>query len=299
MLFTLLNTIVPVFAVSGFGYVFARKHSSRVDMDFVNRANVSLFCPALVFSAMLAHPLDMATGWPLVVAGIAIVLLPGLLLRAVIPSKGMHPRAFLLTGMFRNTGNMGIPLMLLAYGDEQLGAVIVLFVLSNLLHFSVGIRLLAGKGAGLAWLGNANVWAAVLGALLAPQAKQLPEFLVTTLQMLGQVSIPLMLFSLGVRMAQSRIARLGLALRINLLYLLAGLLTATFLVWLLPLQPQWIALILLSGALPPAVLNYLLSEQYGLDSEVVASVVLLGNLLAVVTIPLVIAFTLSGWLPAF
>lgn len=298
MLFTLLNTIVPVFAVSGLGYAFVRKCPSAANMDFINRANVSLFCPALVFSAMLAHPLDMASGWPLMLAGVAIVLLPGLLLRAVLPN-GMQPRAFLLTGMFRNTGNMGIPLMLLAYGNEQLGAVIVLFVLSNLLHFSVGIRLLAGKGAGLAWLGNANIWAAVLGALLAPQAERLPEFMATTVQMLGQISIPLMLFSLGVRMASSRIANLGLALRINLLYLLAGLLTAALLVLVLPLQPEWQALIILSGALPPAVLNYLLSEQYQLDTEVVASVVLLGNLLAVVTVPLVIGFTLSGWLPAF
>lgn len=295
MLLTLLNIILPVFAVSGVGYGFARKFAGAPDMDFINRANVSLFCPALIFSAMLAHPLDLASGWPLIVAGVAIILLPGLLLRFVMPT-GMHPRAFVMTGMFRNTGNMGIPLMLLAYGNEQLGAVIVLFVLSNLLHFSVGIRLLAGKSGGLGWLMNPNIWAAILGAVLAPYASQLPNFIGSTVQMMGQVSIPLMLFSLGVRIAQGRITRLALALRINLLYLAAGLLTAALLVWLLPLQPEWIALLILSGALPPAVLNYLLSEQYGLDSEVVASVVLLGNLLAVVTVPLVIAFTLSGWL---
>lgn len=296
MIITLLNIILPVFAVSGFGFWFARRHGSVPDMDFINRVNVNLFCPALIFSAMLANPVNPATGWPLIVAGAGVILLPGLLLRWVAPA-GMSRRAFLMTGMFRNTGNMGIPLMLLAYGQDQLGDIIVLFVLSNTLHFSVGLWLLAGKGGGLQWLRNPNIWAAILGAAMATHSHWLPQFVQTTVEMMGQVSIPLMLFSLGVRMAHGRITKLGLALRINLMYLVAGLLAVALLVLVLPLQANWIPLLVLSAALPPAVLNYLLSEQYRQDSETVASVVLLGNLLAVIIMPLVIAFTLSGLLP--
>ena len=110
--------------------------------------------------------------------------------------------------------------------------------------------------------------------------------------MLGQVSIPLMLFSLGVRMASGRISQLGLALRINLLYLLAGLISVALVVAVLPLSAIWIKMLVLSAALPPAVLNYLLSEQYRTDTDTVASVVLLGNLLAVIVMPVVIALTL-------
>jgi predicted permease len=102
-----------------------------------------------------------------------------------------------------------------------------------------------------------------------------------------------MLFALGVRLSQDRIEQLGLALRINVLYLLAGLLTLPFVLWLLPLTPEWSRLIILSAMLPPAVLNYLLSEQYKVEPKTVASVVLLGNLLSVGVIPLVVWATLS------
>lgn len=292
MLLTLLNIIIPVFAVTGLGYLFARKRSKAPEMDFINSVNVHLFCPMLIFSALLANPVDLASDWALVVAGVAIILLPGLLLWFVRPAA-VNSSAFLMTGMFRNTGNMGIPLLMLAYGKEALGDIIVLFVISNTLHFSVGIWLISRSRGAWGWLRNPNVWAAVLGITLAPVREQIPLFIQTTVDMLGQVSIPLMLFSLGVRMASGRISQLGLALRINLLYLVAGLLSVTLILLVLPLSPLWVKMLVVTAALPPAVLNYLLSEQYQADTDTVASVVLLGNLLAVLVIPPVIALTLT------
>ena len=292
MFLTLLNIIVPVFAVTGLGYLFARKREQAPEMDFINSANVHLFCPALIFSALLANPVDLASDWALVVAGVAIILLPGMLLWFVRPAGVTRP-AFLMTGMFRNTGNMGIPLLMLAYGKEALGDIIILFVLSNTLHFSVGIWLISRSRGAFGWLRNPNVWAAVLGISLAAWREQIPLFIQTAVDMLGQVSIPLMLFSLGVRMASGRISQLGLALRINLLYLLAGLASVAVIVLVLPLTTLWVKMLVVSAMLPPAVLNYLLSEQYRTDTDTVASVVLLGNLLAVLVMPLVIALTLA------
>lgn len=292
MLVTLLNIIIPVFAVTGLGYLFARRRGAGPEMDFINTVNVHLFCPALIFSALLANPVDWSSGWMLVLGGTVIILLPGLLLYRLAPA-GMSQPAFLMTGMFRNTGNMGIPLMMLAYGKDMLGDIIVLFVVSNTLHFSVGIWLISRSRGAWGWLRNPNVWAAVLGLLCARWRAEIPLFVETTAEMLGQVSIPLMLFSLGVRMASGKISRPGLALRINLMYLLAGLASAALVVLVLPLPADWMKLLVLSAALPPAVLNYLLSEQYRTDAGIVASVVLLGNLLSVLVLPPVIALTLS------
>ncbi len=74
----------------------------------------------------------------------------------------------------------------------------------------------------------------------------------------------------------------------NLLYLLAGGLSLGLAVWLLPLEPDWIPLLMLSVALPPAVLNYMLCEQYQCQPDKVASIVLGGNALSVVVIPLAV-----------
>jgi predicted permease len=182
--------------------------------------------------------------------------------------------------------------MMLAYGKDQLGGIVVLFVLSNLLQFSLGLSLLTRGANRWMWLRNPNVWAAVLGVVLAPYRAWIPDFILTSAELTGQLTVPLMLFGLGVRVSQGRIEQIGLALRINALYLLAGALTIPIVLWLLPLTPEWSRLVALSAMLPPAVLNYLLCEQYRQSPTTVANVVLLGNVLSVVTIPLVVWATL-------
>lgn len=292
MVAALINIVLPVFVVALLGFLYARRQTVTPDMGFINAANVSLFCPALVFSALLTNPVDLSVGWPLLIAGTLIILLPGALLYFVNP-QGVSRVAFIVPGMFRNTGNIGIPLMMLAYGKGMLGDIVLLFVLSNLLHFSLGLFLLSQGQSRWLWLKNPNVWAAVLGVLLAPHKTAIPEFVQTSADLVGQIAIPLMLFSLGVRLAHSKISQVGLALRINGFYLLSGAVTATLVVWLLPLSPEWARLIVLSAMLPPAVLNFLLCEQYQVEPDTVANVVLLGNVISIITIPLIIAFTLT------
>lgn len=291
MLSTLLNIVVPVFALAAVGYAFGRRQARTPDMSFINYANVMVFVPALVFSALVANPVDLVHGWPLVAAGVLIILLPGILLAFVRGPQLARP-AFLMVGMFRNTGNIGIPLMMLAYGKDLLGDIIVLFVLSNLLHFSVGLFVLTKGRDAWMWLRNPNIWAAVMGVAFGMNPGVLPPFVLTALEMLGQIAVPLMLFSLGVRLSQDRIDHLGLALRINGLYLIAGALSLVIVITILPLTPEWTRLVALSVMLPPAVLNYLLCEHYKVEPRSVASVVLMGNLLSVVTIPLVVWLTL-------
>ncbi|GAA0780808.1 AEC family transporter [Castellaniella ginsengisoli] len=292
MLLTLLNIVLPVFAVAILGFAFGRRQARTPDMAFINHANVMVFCPALVCSALLDNPVDLARGWPLIAAGVLIIVVPGLLL-ALVRRPGVSRPAFLVPGMFRNTGNIGIPLMMLAYGKDLLGDIVVLFVLSNLLHFSLGLFLLSRGGSRWMWLRNPNIWAALFGVAMAPHREWIPPFVTTTLELTGQIAIPLMLFGLGVRLSQDRVEQLGLALRINVLYLAAGLLTLPIVLWLLPLTPEWSRMVALSVMLPPAVLNYLLCEQYRVEPRAVASVVLLGNVLSVATIPLVVWATLT------
>ncbi|HLS16516.1 MAG TPA: AEC family transporter [Paenalcaligenes sp.] len=292
MILTLVNIVAPVLIIVLLGFFFARRNQSAPNMDFINYVNIHVFCPALIFSALFTHPVDPANAWALILAGVLVIVLPGLLLLALRPS-GIARRAYLVSGMFRNTGNVGIPLMLLAYGREQLGDIVLLFVLSNSLHFSLGLFVLSGDGNRWLWLRNPNIWMALLGITLAPHPQYVPAFAVTSLEMLGQITIPLMLFSLGVRLAHDRVSQIGFALRINLLYLVVGAICAPLILWLLPLTVEWQRMIVLSAMLPPAVLNFLLSEHYNASPQAVASIVLMGNVLSVAVIPLVIWFTLT------
>ncbi|WAG12978.1 AEC family transporter [Aeromonas dhakensis] len=286
MFSALLNIVVPVFAVVGLGALYGRLRPGGA-LGYVNRANIELFTPALVFSALVKYPLDLMAHLSLIAAGALVILLPGLLL-SLLSLRSISRPALILPAMFRNTGNLGIPLMVLAFGEQQLGAIIILFVLSNLLHFSVGMFILSANTSRWLWLKSPVLWAALAGLLVANLHISLPEYLVTSASLLGQISVPLMLFALGIRLMEGELDHLGLALKCNLLYLLAGGISLGLAVWLLPLQPAWIPLLTLSVALPPAVLNYMLCEQYQCQPEKVASIVLGGNALSVLVIPLAV-----------
>ena len=215
MLGALLNIVIPVFAVVGLGALYGRLRPEAA-LGYVNRANIELFTPALVFSALVKYPLALGEHLPLIAAGAMVILLPGLLL-TLLRLKGIERAALILPAMFRNTGNLGIPLMVLAFGEQQLGAIVILFVLSNLLHFSVGMFILSANTSRWLWLRSPVLWAALAGLLVANLHIALPEYVVTTASLVGQISVPLMLFALGIRLTEGELDHLGLALKCNLL----------------------------------------------------------------------------------
>src|SRR5699024_6047972 len=114
MILTLLNIVLPVFFVAALGFAFGRWHSGRPEMGFINRANIMLFCPALIFSALLEHPLDPGHAWPLIVAGVLIIIVPGLLL-SLIRRPGVARPGPRVPGTCRNPGNIGSPVLVQAF----------------------------------------------------------------------------------------------------------------------------------------------------------------------------------------
>jgi len=106
------------------------------------------------------------------------------------------------------------------------------------------------------------------------------------------VSIPLLLFSLGVRLTDSRHADLHISLAGAITSPVAGVLVALLMNLVLGLTGRDAAMLILFGALPPAVLNYIFAERYRQEPERVASMVLIGNLASLVIIPLTLAWVL-------
>jgi predicted permease len=111
--------------------------------------------------------------------------------------------------------------------------------------------------------------------------------------MLGDIAIPLMLFSLGVRLADARIAALGFGLFGAVLRPVAGMLLAAAVLLVIDLPARERALLLVFGALPPAVLTYMFAERYAQEPDKVASMVLLGNVAALLFLPIALALALK------
>ena len=126
-----------------------------------------------------------------------------------------------------------------------------------------------------------------------------PDMLMSGMQLLGNALLPMMLFALGVRLTLLTRADIPRGLLGAFARPLAGLALAIPIAWALGLQGAALGQLLLFGALPPAVVQFLLAERYHQEPQKVAAMTLLGNALAVVFLPiaLMIALTLGPALP--
>jgi predicted permease len=108
--------------------------------------------------------------------------------------------------MFTNVGPIGIPLIALAYGPEGMAPAVVLLVISNILHFTLGAGVMSGKVDWRMVYANPLVWSTVLGVASSQLQITLPEWVQTSCTMIGSVLVPTMLMSLGARLASSQVA---------------------------------------------------------------------------------------------
>jgi hypothetical protein len=139
-----------------------------------------------------------------------------------------------------------------------------------------------------------SVLATILGLAVSASGLQIWLPLMQSIKLLGDIVIPLMLFSLGVRLADARFESWRIGVFGALTRPLAGLIVAVPLIWFVDLPAEQRALLLVFAALPPAVLNYMFAERYRQEPDKVASMVLIGNLAAVIVLPVVLAFALPG-----
>ena len=291
MILRILAIVFPVFAIAAIGYAYGRRN--QPELTVANRLNMDVFIPALVFGALAAKSFQPAQYQLLAFAGLLTVIGSGLAGWLAARLLGIAPRTFAPPIMFNNCGNLGLPLAVLAFGEAALAPAVVLFVISNVLHFSLGTYLL-DHDARLGSLWRMPVVLASIGGLLVSLAGiGIWPPLMVAIRMLGDISVPLLLFALGVRLADSSLHawRVGIAGAIARPLIRFSLTLA--IAWLLGLVGQQRALLLVFGALPPAVLNYVFAERYRQEPEKVASIVMIGNLASLLVIPLALGYVIE------
>ncbi|TVQ70176.1 MAG: AEC family transporter [Oceanospirillales bacterium] len=286
----IFQTIFPLLAIVLVGFIYARKRPT--DMSVANKVNIDIFTPALIFSVMSAENFDLPNYYPLAMAAVLVIILSGILIWPLCRIIGVKPKTFLPPMMFSNSGNLGIPLIVLAFGEAALPAAVVLFLVENLLHFTLGLYILDNKTKLLQLLRMPMIIATIAGVAWSYTDWILPAPLRTFVDMLGQIAIPLMLFALGVRMTSIDFTHWKIGVWGAVLAPVTGLAIALSLQPFFQLEAQHFAYLLLFAALPPAVLNYMVSERYNQEPHLVAAIVLIGNVGSLLFIPVVLAFTL-------
>lgn len=287
MLMILFNVIAPVLILAVIGYVWARRQLP-FDTPAMTLLVTALGAPALIVETLLRVNLDLSVLLEMMLAAllthVAFVVIGWLILKAA-----KQPiSAFLPSLAFGNTGNMGIPLCLFAFGDHGLALSIGYFTLNSIFLFTLGSQLASGKASLTDLARTPIVYAVPVAILMIVAGIQMPVWIGNTLKLLGGVMIPLMLIALGVSLSRLKITSIRRSVGIALMRIVMGFAVGWAVAWLLGLDGAARGVVVVQSAMPVAMFNYLFAVRYNNRPEEVAGIAVMSTLMSFILLPFIL-----------
>ena len=285
---TVLEITAPVFLLASAGFIWV-KLGFEYRTQFVTRLAMTLAVPCLIFTALMNTELDkgaLGTFMLASLAGHAGLAVAG---EALCRIGRLDRQTYMAPFVFGNTGNLGIPLSLFAFGEAGLGYAVVMLAVSAILSFTYGIYLVAGRSAGSKAVKEPMVWATLLGGLFLWQDWETPRFLTNALELTGQMAVPLMLITLGTAVARLTPGKTGLAMVFSLVKFAVCATAGWGLASAFGLDQTASGVLILQLATPVAVTAYLLAEKFEADSSAVAGLVVVSTLMSAALLPLLLS----------
>jgi predicted permease len=283
--------VLPVLLVAGIGFIWA-KMGRRFDSVFLTDIATNVGTPCLVAHSLTTLKLARAD---IAQMGIAVLIaVAGFLVLGIITLRLMKlsPNSYLPALMFPNTGNMGLPLSLFAFGQDGLGLAVVYFGCTVTLQFTLGISLSAGSLSLSRLVRTPTVYAVAISIILLAFNIQLPAWIDNTISVLGGITIPMMLLTLGVSLAQLKVHEVGRNLLLSCVRLGGGFLIALVIAHVFDLPPMAAGVLIIQSSMPVAVFNFLFAQYYGRAHADVAAMVVISTGLSFLTLPLLAFYVL-------
>jgi predicted permease len=292
MLQELLAVIVPLLVCAAVGFSWSRV-GLDYPVDFVTRVVMNIGAPCLIVSSFSEAGIDAARLADLALATLLLLSIMGLAAGALVKLLRLPAVTFVPPVVFANVGNMGLPLCYFAFGDQGLALALAVFLVVFTLQMSLGQMFVAGKGGMLVLVRQPVLWATLIAVVLVMTDTRLPTWLVNTTGLLGDLTIPLMLITLGVSLASLKVTEWRLSLIFSLLRVAGGFGAGWAVAGWLGLEGVERGVLILQASMPVAVFNYLLALRYRRDPGEVAAMVVVSTLLAFALLPLIVAYVLQ------
>ena len=289
MLAELFAVMAPVLAGASLGFIWIRL-GHPYPVDFVTRLVFNIGTPSLVIASLTSAEIDANT-FGLTMLATALVIL-SMVPTAFVVARLLRRdwRVLLAPMMYPNTGNMGLPVVLYAFGSVGFAYGITVMVTVSLFQFTLGAIL---SSHGQAWwrtlLRTPTVYAILISLTLLLTDTELPLWLGNSVGLISGFTVPLMLITLGVSLASIRVNNLRSGVSFSLLRIPIAALLAWGIGTLLNLPPLAQSILILQMSMPVAVFNYLFAQRAGQEPEYVASLVFCSTLLALLYLPILLA----------
>jgi len=289
LLLQVLQIVSPVFLLAAVGYGWVRL-GWNYDVEFVTRLSMTLSIPCLIFMALVRSDIDPLVLRDTILATLAAYVAVGVIVWALLRFGGMDQATFWAPLSFGNTGNIGLPVALFAFGQAGFDFAVVIFAVMAILSFTFGVWVVAGGGSPVNAIREPLVWGTLLGSLFLAMGWSVPDWTAATLDLVGQMAIPLMLITLGVAISRLQPRSLGRAFWLCLAKLAICVSVPVAVGFLFDLPAPAFGVLVLQVATPVAVTSYMLATKYKARPDEVAGLVVVSTLMSVVAIPSLLAF---------
>jgi hypothetical protein len=287
----LVSVIAPVLICAAIGYGWALK-GRPFNTEMVTHLVTAVGVPCLVFTTLVNVDIDLNALGRMAWASVAAVGAMALLGAAILKLWGKSIRAFLPSVVFPNTGNMGLPLALLAFGDEGMALAVAYFTVCIIFQFTLGVALSAGAMNVQALLRVPTIYAVAIALVFKASDTDVPAWAGNTIQILSGFTIPLMLITLGISLQQLKVGQFLTSGMVAALRLSLGFAVALGVGWALDFEGVMLGILVLQSTMPVAVFNYLFAQRYNTEPEAVAGAVVLSTVISFATLPMLLWFVL-------
>jgi predicted permease len=288
-LLQVLQITAPVFILASIGYAWV-KVGWDFNLQFVTRIAMTMSIPCLIFMSLMRAEIEPSALQALVYASLAAYAGVAVVMGVIVLVTRLDLRTYLAPLIFGNTGNIGLPVALFAYGQDGLALAVVVFAIMAILSFTIGIWMVAGAGSPLTMLKEPMVHATWAGGLFLYMGWSVPVWAGNTLDLIGQMGIPLMLITLGVAIARLKPGSMGRAVILSVVKYAVCIAVPAYAAIYFGLSPMATGVLVLQVAMPVAVTSYMLAAKYEAKSEDVAGMVVVSTLLAIFAIPAILSF---------
>ena len=280
----LANILGPIALIALIGYLLER---ADIGLDTRSLGAVVLLVatPSLIFHTLVSLDIDPSILGKMAFAAVLAVSISAVLGMTGLVLAGAPKRAYLPSLMFPNSGNMGLALVLLTFGDEGMKLGVSYFFMISILQHSIGFSIAAGAASLRRLVRQPLLYAVALVLLVTSLDLQVPQVVMTTTKMLGAMMIPATLILLGSSLVTLKISNLRSALGIGFARLALGLISGLAVIWVLDLSGIAAGTVFLLATMPTAIVNHIYAQQYSPHSVAVSGAIAVSTILTFLCLP--------------
>ena len=287
----LFPILIPIIIIIFLGYVW-NKIGNNLNQTEITNIITWIGAPCLIFNTLIKLESSVFLLKDMIFSAIFMVLSMFLFSYILLKLINFPIRTFINPMSFSNSGNLGMTISLFAYGSLGLELAVIVFMITSILHFTLGISIWSGKWSPRFLIKTPVIYAVFLALSINFFSIELPKTLTNTTSVLAGITIPLLLFTMGISLNKISYKVDYKIIILIILRIFMALAMAYLIIYLLNIDGIAKNIILLQALLPAPIFTYLFASQYNVQPDKVANYLMTSTIISLFTITIFLRLTL-------